>query len=92
MATKKGSKITKASETTLILETKDPIAGVWITFSVADNQDEEQVEHIMKLSEQCEKAKMAYRLIDRSVKTRTQITETVVQGEGKEATPVAGMT
>ncbi len=92
MATKKGSKITKESETTLILETKDPIAGVWITFMVADNQDEEQVEHIMAMAATCEKAKMLYRLIDRSVTVRTQVTETIVQGEGKEATPVAGMT
>lgn len=92
MATKKGSKITKASETTLILETKDPIAGVWITLTVADAQSEEQVEHITKLAATCAKAKMLYRLIDRSVTTRTQITETIVEGEGKEPTPVAGMT
>ena len=87
MATKKGSKITKASETTLILETKDPIAVVWITLSVADLADEEQVEHITYLAATCAKAKMLYRLIDRSVTTRTQITETIIEGEGKEPAP-----
>lgn len=92
MATKKGSKITKTSDKTLILETKDPIAGVWITFTVAEHADEEQVENIMALAVKCEKAKMLYRLIERDVTVRTQITETIVQGEGKEATPVAGMT
>ena len=84
MATKKGSKITKQSETTLILETKDPIAGVWITLTVADAQDEEQAEHIKKLAAASAKSKMPYRLIDRSVTTRTQISETIIEGEGKE--------
>ena len=88
MATKKGSKITKDSEETLILETKDPIAGVWITFTVADRENEEQVEHIMSLAEKCAKSKMLYRLVERAVTTRTQISETIVQGEGMEPTPV----
>ena len=88
MATKKGSKITKASEETLILETKDPIAGVWITLSVADSADEEQVEYITDLAANCAKAEMLYRLIKRAVTTRTQISETIVQGEGMEPTPV----
>ena len=92
MATKKGSKITKESDETLILETKDPIAGVWITLSVADKQDEEQVEHITDLAANCAKAELLYRLIERAVTVRTQVTETIVQGEGKEPTPVAGMT
>ena len=93
MATKKGSKITKTTETILRLEVYQPTAERWVILTQADVEEDAAVDWLNMMANNIRAGKnVKFRITKIDTTTRVQVTETIVEGEGKEPTPVAGMT
>lgn len=84
MAAKKGSTVTKITTKELRLEVQD-IHAEWSVMGVADTEDQMQLNWITDLAATIKKGPIKYRLIERSETVRTQVSDTIIEGEGKEA-------
>lgn len=84
MATKKGTKVTKTTSETLRLEILSPHEQDWGIVSEADKADQEQLDHVTEIASRLKNGPIKYRLIERTVTTRTAVSETIIEGTGKE--------
>jgi hypothetical protein len=84
MAAKKGSTVTKVTTKELRLEVLGS-DNEWGPMGVADADDDTQRDWIMDLAATMSKGPIKYRLIERSETVRTQVSDTIIEGEGKEA-------
>lgn len=87
MATKKGSKVSKMTSETLRLEILSPHEQDWGIVSEADKSDQEQLDHVTEIASRLKNGPIKYRLIERSVTTRTTTSEMIVEGTGKGEAP-----
>lgn len=87
MAAKKGSTVTKITTKELRLEVQGYLGtnGGWTVMGLADSEDQEQINWITDLAATIKKGPIKYRLIERSETVRTQVSDTIIEGEGKEA-------
>jgi hypothetical protein len=87
MAAKKGSTVTKITTKELRLEALGYLGtdGDWAVMGLADSEDLEQLKWIKDLVATIAKGPIKYRLIERTETVRTQVSETIIEGEGKEA-------
>ncbi len=83
MAAKKGSTVTKVTTKELRLEVQAP-DGSWGMIAVADAEDQPQLDWITDMAASIKKSAIKYRLFERSETVRTQVSDTIIEGEGKE--------
>lgn len=74
MAVPKGAKVTTDEMKVVILYVKDPREGEKKLVE-AEPEDEEQMEYLRNLADSFKQASMEHRIVERTTKVRTQITE-----------------
>jgi len=86
MAAKKGSTVTKVTTRELRLEVQGYLGtdGDWAVMGRADGDDQESLNWITDLAATIKKGPIKYRLVEQRTTVRTQTSETIIEGEGKE--------
>jgi len=83
MAAKKGSTVTKVTETTLRLEILSPHSHEWGIVNESVHGEQDSLDFVAEIAARLKGGPIKYRLIERTVTRRVQTSETIIEGEGK---------